>query len=106
MNDEAGKAGKTSPFYVKKWKNGWKTMAKIAIFGWIFFCWIVATLYTHTHTHTHTRTYTYKPTHYKIKLVPAGQGLLRLKGHENIIKSGDHSKKCNKNANLLSSTHF
>ena len=39
----------------------------------------------------------YTPTHYKIKLVPAGQGLLRLKGHENIIKSGDHSKKCNKN---------
>ena len=58
--------------------------------------------HTQTHTHTHIHTYTYTPTHYKIKLVPAGQGLLRLKGHENIIKSGDHSKKCNKNANLLS----
>ena len=63
-------------------------------------------IHTHKHTHTHTHTYTYTPTHYKMKLVPAGEGLLRLKGHENIIKSGDHSKKCNKNANLLLSTHF
>ena len=47
MNNEAGKAGKTSPFYVEKWKNGWKTIAKFLNFGWIFFCWRVATLYMH-----------------------------------------------------------
>ena len=28
--------------------------------------------HTQTHTHTHIHTYTYTPTHYKIKLVPAG----------------------------------
>ena len=36
MNGEAGKAGDTSPFYVEKWKNGWKTIAKFQNFGWIF----------------------------------------------------------------------
>ena len=43
MNGEAGRAGKTSPFYVEKWKNAWKTNAKFLNFGWILFCWRVAT---------------------------------------------------------------
>ena len=41
MNGKSGKAGKTSTFYVEKWKNGWKTIAKFLNFGYIFFCFSV-----------------------------------------------------------------